>query len=75
MKKTIGTCGNCGGRVSIPEAWLGITPPIPTCESCHTEVDQPHGPALKMKPARRYRDDISPYDLSQQPRLRDLFKR
>lgn len=53
MTQTIGTCSNCGGRVSIPRAWLGINPPVPQCERCHATAKQPHGPVVDMDPPPR----------------------
>lgn len=26
----IGACSVCGGRVTVPDTWLGIYPPVPT---------------------------------------------
>lgn len=34
MNKTIGLCSICGGRVVVPDVWLGVDPPRPTCSSC-----------------------------------------
>ena len=33
-KRVIGLCSECGGRVQVPEIWLGVEPPIPECEGC-----------------------------------------
>lgn len=49
MDHTVGTCGNCGGRVTIPRDWYGVTPPIPACESCGARVRQPYGPVVPMQ--------------------------
>lgn len=51
MNQTVGTCGECGGRVSVPRVWMGLVPPIPTCESCGATKKQPHGPKIEMDPA------------------------
>lgn len=51
MRITIGTCSICGGRVSIPNEWLSVTPPIPTCDGCGAKPVQPHGPIIQMEPA------------------------
>ena len=32
--RIIGSCSKCGGYVSVPEVWMGVNPPIPTCNSC-----------------------------------------
>ena len=50
MNKTVGTCSICGGRVSVPYVWHGITPPIPTCECCGATQKQPYGPVIPMEP-------------------------
>lgn len=50
--QTIGTCGNCGGRVTVPTFYHSIIPPVPSCESCGATVAQ-HGPVLPMQPAPR----------------------
>jgi hypothetical protein len=47
---TVGTCSICGGRVSVPDIWMGIYPPIPQCDSCHAMQTQPHGPVVPMTP-------------------------
>lgn len=57
MNITIGTCGNCGGRVSVPRAWMGIHPPVPRCESCGARIKNPWGEAIPMeRPSRRNPD-------------------
>lgn len=45
-----GTCGNCGGLVTTPDVWMGINPPIPTCQSCGATVKNFGGPVRKMNP-------------------------
>lgn len=32
--KVLGTCGNCGGMVTVPTVWYGIFPPTPRCGQC-----------------------------------------
>ena len=49
---TVGTCGLCGGRVTVPGVWQSIIPPVPTCESCGASVAE-HGPVLPMNPLTR----------------------
>lgn len=34
MFNIVGQCNLCGGRVVTPSVWLGIYPPVPTCQSC-----------------------------------------
>lgn len=48
MNRTVGTCGACGGRVSVPAAWLGAVPPVPTCEACGRQAARPWGPVVEM---------------------------
>lgn len=50
MNVSIGTCGNCGGRVSVPDIWHGTVPPTPTCETCGARPRQAHGPVIEMQP-------------------------
>ena len=33
-ERVIGTCGKCGGKVTVPDAWYGMFPPEPTCAQC-----------------------------------------
>lgn len=48
MYNVIGTCGFCGGQVTIPGIWGGVIPPIPSCANCGREVAS-HGPVMPMK--------------------------
>ena len=50
--KTIGTCSICGGRVTVPHIWGGVTPPTPTCEQCGARAAS-HGPVIEMQRATR----------------------
>lgn len=50
--RVIGTCGLCGGQVTVPGAWFGINPPVPKCDSCHATMKHT-GPILPMNPAPR----------------------
>jgi len=49
----VGTCGNCGGPVAVPQVWMGIYPPIPTCRSCDATPQNAHGPRIAMNPPPR----------------------
>lgn len=49
MDCTVGTCSNCGGRVILPEIWMGVIPPVPTCRSCGATHKQPYGPVIEME--------------------------
>lgn len=69
MTKVIGTCSNCGGRVTVPEIWHGINPPVPQCESCLATAKAP-GPTIPMNPPPvrgHSHDRVSPYDLNYAP--------
>lgn len=46
----IGTCGNCGGMVTLPTAWWSIFPPTPQCQSCGSTPRESHGPTIPMNP-------------------------
>ncbi len=48
MNKVIGKCSICGGRVTLPDAWYGVNPPIATCETCYATQD--NLPVIKMRP-------------------------
>ena len=48
-RKIIGTCEKCSGPVSVPNAWYGIKPPVPSCEKCNSKMKQVHGPIVEMK--------------------------
>lgn len=49
MSRTIGTCSNCGGRVSVPTIWFGTEPPIPECSGCGARAKAPWGPIVQME--------------------------
>ena len=49
MDRIVGVCGNCGGNVTVPDAWLGINPPVPTCHSCGSTARNT-APVLPMNP-------------------------
>ena len=51
-RQVVGTCGNCGGAVTLPIFYMSVIPPVPTCEECGATV-RPHGPVLPMNPPRR----------------------
>jgi hypothetical protein len=53
MKQTLGACSLCGGRVSVPTAWMSVNPPVPCCESCGARPKQPHGAVIDMEPSTR----------------------
>lgn len=45
---THGTCSRCGGAVCTPTVWMGIYPPVPTCQSCGASPKNAHGPVIDM---------------------------
>jgi hypothetical protein len=47
MDQTVGTCSLCGGRVTVPFAWMGVIPPTPKCASCGAHAAS-HGPVIPM---------------------------
>lgn len=49
MNDVIGSCGYCGGNVSIPKNWLGTIPPDATCETCGAKAKNPYQPVLEME--------------------------
>ena len=55
MKSTVGTCGNCGGPVTVPTVWMGVIPPTPTCEHCGAIPAAAHGPVLPMQQPAKIR--------------------
>lgn len=53
MNTTVGTCGRCGGRVSVPTVYMSIIPPTPACEGCGATPKSAHGPVIEMGEPRR----------------------
>ena len=49
--QTIGTCGNCGGPVTVPMIWHGVNNPTPRCERCYATPRESFGPTIPMNPA------------------------
>lgn len=51
--RTIGTCGRCGGPVTVPIIWYAVVPPTPTCQTCGAVPRAAYGPVVDMgSPAR-----------------------
>ena len=48
QSKTVGRCSLCGGRVSMPDHWMSIVPPGPTCDACGA-VAKASGPTIPME--------------------------
>lgn len=58
---TIGTCGNCGGPVEVPDLWAGVGNPPAKCASCGARPRHNHGPRIEMEPPDhdgRYREAL-----------------
>ena len=49
-KQVIGRCSICGGNVTIPNVWLGVIPPKPSCESCGA-IKRDNLPIIDMDPS------------------------
>jgi hypothetical protein len=47
-----GRCGNCAGLVVTPAVWHGVTPPVPSCQTCGAVAAQPELPVIRMEPRR-----------------------
>ena len=51
---SLGTCGNCGGRIIMD---MYTTRPKPYCESCGARPKEAFGPVREMEPPRdNFRD-------------------
>ena len=57
----VGTCSECGGRVVVPDNWLSVEPPIPTCKRCGATAKQPHGPVIPMNPPDKAEDGLGKF--------------
>ncbi len=45
-----GTCGNCGGPVTVPDMWGDSIPPVPRCNDCGATAKKPFGATIPMNP-------------------------
>ncbi len=48
--RVVGTCGECGGAVVVPNVWMGVQVPTPTCERCGATAKPNYGRRLPMNP-------------------------
>lgn len=48
----VGTCGNCGGEVVLPDCSMSVLKPVPTCNRCGATA-KTSGPVIPMNPAPR----------------------
>lgn len=46
----VGTCGICGGPVTLPRIWGGVNLPPKTCATCGATAKESYGPILPMSP-------------------------
>ena len=53
---TIGTCSICDGEVQVPNIWMGVIPPQPTCNRCGA-VEANNGPVIPMSNPVRKSDE------------------
>ena len=59
MNKPVGTCGRCGGPVTVPSPWFGVQPPQARCESCGAVPRNLFGPRIDMDEPKRRNLEIS----------------
>lgn len=57
MDRVIGRCSICGGNVTFPDVWLGITPPKPVCIGCGATRIKDDLPTIPM----RKHDPLGPF--------------
>lgn len=48
--QVIGSCGRCGGPVTMPMYWGGTVPPVGTCQRCGATAKQSGSPVIDMDP-------------------------
>jgi hypothetical protein len=49
-ERAVGVCSICGGTVTVPSVWMGVIPPVPTCNRCRATQAEAL-PVLPMVPA------------------------
>lgn len=54
----VGTCGLCGGPVTLPRVWHGVIPPAAACSDCGAYVKKDYGPVLPMSPPAQWTTEI-----------------
>jgi len=63
MNRVVGKCSICGGRVTVPDVWMGINPPIPQCENCYAFEDTTKDlPVVPMKPRKNPLEKYKKWD-------------
>ncbi len=48
--QVLGTCSLCSGPVTVPQTWMGLYPPPPTCQRCGAVKKESYGPVIEMTP-------------------------
>jgi hypothetical protein len=73
MNKIVGRCSICGGNVTLPDVWMGIHPPVPTCQSCGA-TKKSDLPVIPMTPPRRWPGpDRASFEIKSNDRFKDLW--
>lgn len=49
MEKEVGEYSLCGGSVTVPVVWMGVTPPVPTCRRCGATARPAGGKVIPMR--------------------------
>lgn len=49
METVLGECSICGGSVTVPTVWMGISPPTPSCKSCGATARPAGGRVIPMR--------------------------
>lgn len=63
-RRPIGRCSECGGVVSLPEYWMGVNRPLPTCESCGRVANEANYLNLPIIPMKPRKSDVWPREWS-----------
>jgi hypothetical protein len=62
--RTVGTCSQCGGPVTVPSVWGGLEPPIPTCRRCGAQASTAYGPIIHTeRPKQQPNTWSGPYSI------------
>lgn len=70
--RVVGRCSLCGGLVTVPELWWGITPPPKTCNNCGA-IAQDHFyenlPIIPMEPKVPYPNTPATWEYTKSPKV------
>lgn len=58
---TCGRCSLCGGLVTTPAVWYGVTIPPKTCQSCGATEAPANLPVIQMTPKSNHWSRIKDY--------------